>query len=161
MVHFGVMFMGRALAIQYGDGLALTEFWRAGMHWFNVLKKVVKDRICCFTDSLIFQYKYRIQAHQKVAAAEGVHGKSIAIDTVFNSLVNDKGCRNTNKAGDLKVREAAVNCTKLRHSPSQVEEVNNVWKERSGKLHGNTTDKSMELVSRYYNISVVLSCRCR
>ena len=70
-------------------------------------------------NSLIFQYKYRIQAHQKVAAAEGVHGKSIAIDTVFNSLVNDKGCRNTNKAGDLKVREAAVNCTKLRHSPSQ------------------------------------------
>ena len=110
MVHFGVMFMGRALAIQYGDGLALTEFWRAGMHWFNVLKKVVKNRICFFTDSLIFQYKYRIQAHQKVAAAEGVHGKSIAIDTVFNSLVNDKGCRNTNKAGDLKVREAAVNC---------------------------------------------------
>ena len=54
-----------------------------------------------------------------------------------------------------------MNCTKLRHSPSQVEEVNNVWKERSGKLHGNTTDKSMELVSRYYNIRVVLSCRCR
>ena len=44
MVHFGVMFMGRALAIQYGDGLALTEFWRAGMHWFNLLKKVDKNR---------------------------------------------------------------------------------------------------------------------
>ena len=50
----------------------------------------------------MLQYKYRIQVHQKLAAAKGVHGKSIQIDSTYNSLVNDKGCRNTNKAGDLK-----------------------------------------------------------
>ena len=55
------------------------------------------------TITCVLQYKYRIQAHQKIAAAEGCHGKAIAIDTIYNSLVNDKGCRNTNKPGDLTV----------------------------------------------------------
>ena len=50
-----------------------------------------------------FQWKYRIQAHHKAAAVGGAHGQAVAVDTEFNGIINDKGCSNTNKAGDLKV----------------------------------------------------------
>ena len=40
----------------------------------------------------------------KIAACSGVFGKAIAVDALYNGLVNDKGCRNTNKPGDLKVK---------------------------------------------------------
>ena len=39
-----------------------------------------------------------------MAAVSGAHGQAVAINATFNGLINDKGGRNTNKAGDLKVR---------------------------------------------------------
>jgi hypothetical protein len=54
-------------------------------------------------DNLAFQWKYRIEAAESTAARSGVYGKAVAVDVTYNSLVNDQGCRNTNKPGDLKV----------------------------------------------------------
>ena len=34
------MFEARALAIQYGDGEALVEFWKDCLHWYNLRNKV-------------------------------------------------------------------------------------------------------------------------
>ena len=78
-----------------------------------------------------FQYNYQIQAHHFAAAAGGAHGKGVAIDTMFNGLINDKGCRNTNKAGDLKV-----------------ESENKRWKDRSNDLKGNFTELSLQRISK-------------
>ena len=50
-----------------------------------------------------FQTKYRILVHKQMAAIGGAYGESISIDALYNALVNDKGCQNTNKPGDLKV----------------------------------------------------------
>ena len=59
---------------------------------------------------MYLQYKYRIQAHHHAAAVDGAHGHGVAIDAQFNGLINDKGCVNTNKAGDLKVCETKYLC---------------------------------------------------
>ena len=40
MIHYGLIFEGRALAIQYGDGECLVEFWRDSLHWYNLRCKV-------------------------------------------------------------------------------------------------------------------------
>ena len=56
------------------------------------------------SNPLLFQFKYRIQAHRKIAMAEGVLGKRIAIDSVYNIFFNDTGMKNGCKAGDLKAR---------------------------------------------------------
>ena len=40
MIHWGIIFEARALAIQYGDGECLVEFWRDSLHWYNLRKKV-------------------------------------------------------------------------------------------------------------------------
>jgi hypothetical protein len=39
-VHFGLMFLARKLAIQYGDGQAITGFWKDSLHWTHRLQKV-------------------------------------------------------------------------------------------------------------------------
>lgn len=44
-----------------------------------------------------------MEASWKVAAVAGVFGPRIARDATYNGLVNDQGCKNTNKPGDLKV----------------------------------------------------------
>ena len=49
------------------------------------------------------QWKYRIEAVEKVAAVEGVHGLSVARTSTFCGFINKKGCRNTNKPFDLEV----------------------------------------------------------
>ena len=49
------------------------------------------------------QWKYRIEATEKIATVEGVYGEGPAKDSTFNNVVNPKGCRNTNKPGDLMV----------------------------------------------------------
>ena len=49
------------------------------------------------------QHKYRIEAFEKMCAAQGVHGEAVALDSTYNRFCNDKGGRNTNKPGDLKV----------------------------------------------------------
>ena len=38
-----------------------------------------------------------------IAGSQGIHGKGVANDIIHNRWVNDAGCRNTNKPGDLKV----------------------------------------------------------
>ena len=40
MTHYGVMWMARALAIQYGDGHSINAFWQASQFWYNRLGKV-------------------------------------------------------------------------------------------------------------------------
>ena len=57
-----------------------------------------------------------------IAAVKGAHGQAVAADAQYNGLINDKGNRNTNKAGDLKV-----------------ESVNKKWQERVEDLKGNYT----------------------
>ena len=49
------------------------------------------------------QWKYRIEATEKVAAVAGLYGKSVAVTSTYCGFVNTKGCRNTNKPGDLHV----------------------------------------------------------
>ena len=44
-----------------------------------------------------------MESTEKSAAAQGVHGRAMALNTTFNCFINDQGCRNTNKAADLKV----------------------------------------------------------
>ena len=64
---------------------------------------------------------------------EGAHGKDVAINTQFNGLINDKGARNTNKAGDLKV-----------------ESVNKEWQEMARHLKGNYTPLALDRISRLH-----------
>ena len=66
------------------------------------------------------------------AAVEGAHGEAVAMDAKYNGLVNDKGCRNTNKAGDLKV-----------------EATNKKWQDRSRDLKGNFTEQALERISKW------------
>ena len=40
MIHSGIMLLARQLAVQYGDGKALTEFYRDSLHVYNRRKKV-------------------------------------------------------------------------------------------------------------------------
>ena len=82
-------------------------------------------------DKNIFQWKYRIQAHHKAAADGGAHGEAVALDSQFNGIINEKGAKNTNKAGDLKV-----------------EAVNKDWQNRARDLGGNFTPKSLERISK-------------
>ena len=58
---------------------------------------------------------------------------------MFNGLVNEKGCRNTNKPGDLKV-----------------EHTNLVWKEEAGKLQGQMTEKTLSRLSKSINLGEVV-----
>ena len=43
MVFFGLTWMARGLAIQYGDGLANNAFWLSDMYWYNRFGKVNID----------------------------------------------------------------------------------------------------------------------
>ena len=40
MVYFGLKWMARGLAIQYGDGQSNNAFWLSDMYWYNRLGKV-------------------------------------------------------------------------------------------------------------------------
>jgi hypothetical protein len=40
MIYEGLKLQARRLALQYGDGLALAEFWKDGLHYYNRHKKV-------------------------------------------------------------------------------------------------------------------------
>ena len=40
MIHSGIMHEGRRLALQYGDGDALTQFWKDSIHTYNARNKV-------------------------------------------------------------------------------------------------------------------------
>lgn len=44
-----------------------------------------------------------MEASWKLAAVAGMFGLRVARDATYNGLVNDQGCKNTNKPGDLKV----------------------------------------------------------
>ena len=78
-------------------------------------------------------------------------GKAAAIDATYNTLVNDTGCRNGNKPGDLKVSRVArwpggqvVRWQIL----MQVEQANLEVKKRVVKLCGNVTPESLSLIGR-------------
>ena len=71
------------------------------------------------------------KAFRHTAAASGAFGRGIAADTQYNGLINDKGCKNTNKPGDLKV-----------------EAVNKVWQERVRDLKGNFTPLALERIAK-------------
>ena len=51
----------------------------------------------------LFQFKYRIEAAELIAAAMGVYGGATAVNVKFNRYCNDQGLKNTNKPADLKV----------------------------------------------------------
>ena len=40
MVYFGLQHMAWSKAIQYGDGLANNQFWKAELYWYSLLGKV-------------------------------------------------------------------------------------------------------------------------
>ena len=40
MIHGGVSLGARRLALQYGDGDALSEFWKDSLHMYNSRNKV-------------------------------------------------------------------------------------------------------------------------
>ena len=42
MIFYGLLYIARALATQYGDGKALNEFWKESLYWYNRLGKVWK-----------------------------------------------------------------------------------------------------------------------
>ena len=113
MIHEGVILKGRHLAIQHGAGRVIVDFWRDAMHLYNLLGKVSGDilDLDIISDvtkiaSLVqypFQFKYRIQAHRKIAMAEGVLGKRVQVDSTYNIFFNETGMVNGCTAGDLKV----------------------------------------------------------
>ena len=107
---------------------------------------------------LLFQWKYRIEAFEKWACVSGIYGKAAAITSTYNCFVNDKGCANTNKPGDLKVyliylkvtwpvNTSTLSC-QLHRIELQVEQTNLVYKKRSDLLKGNYTDSSLSLIAR-------------
>ena len=105
MIHSGVILKARHLAIQHGAGRVIVDFWRDALHIYNALGKVGDDMLV-FRDSLLdylFQFKYRIQAHRKIAMAAGVLGKRVQVDSVHNIFFNETGMVNGCTAGDLKV----------------------------------------------------------
>lgn len=93
------------------------------------------------------QWKYRIEAVEKLAAVEGVHGKSVARTSTFCGFVNKKGCRNTNKPSDLEVGISSDE-SKFCKSNFKVEHTNKVYKQRTDQLHGNFTKNSLHLLAR-------------
>ena len=54
------------------------------------------------------QWKYRIEGFEKWACVSGVHGEAAAVTSTYECFVNEKGCRNTNKPGDLMVCRSQV-----------------------------------------------------
>ena len=44
MTFFGLVYMARGLALQYGDGLSNNEFWRESIYFYNRFGKVGS---CC------------------------------------------------------------------------------------------------------------------
>ena len=44
MIFFGLVYMARGLALQYGDGLSNNEFWRESIYFYNRFGKVGS---CC------------------------------------------------------------------------------------------------------------------
>ena len=53
---------------------------------------------------------------EHVAAVAGVHEQSVAVSCTHNRWANDKGCRNTNKPGDLKVIGQNIVGVNINHS---------------------------------------------
>ena len=51
------------------------------MHIYNRMRKI----------------KYRKESYRHSAAVGGAFGQDIAVDVEYNGLINDKGCKNTNK----------------------------------------------------------------
>ena len=45
-----------------------------------------------------------MECTELLAATQGLYGQRIAKDATYNRLVNDQGCRNTNKGCDIKVK---------------------------------------------------------
>ena len=43
MIFNGVMLQAHRLALQYGDCLALAEFWRDSLHTYHILNKVLEQ----------------------------------------------------------------------------------------------------------------------
>ena len=66
------------------------------------------------------------------AAVDGAHGQAVAMNALFNGLINEKGSRNSNKAGDLKV-----------------EAENKKWQECARDLKGNYTPLALDRISKY------------
>ena len=87
MLNSGVLQLAQKAATQHGACLALIAFWKNSMGSYHENGKI----------------KYRKAAHMKVAAAAGVLGEKVMMDSSFNSLVNDQGLANSNVEGDLKV----------------------------------------------------------
>ena len=72
MLDAGITLQSRRKALQYGDTLALSEFFRDSLHMYNRQKKVLILLWIIF-EKISFQYKYRILAHNHAAAV----GKNI------------------------------------------------------------------------------------
>ena len=83
MLFSGVIQLAQKAATQHGACQALTSFWKNSLVTYHENGK----------------NKYRKATHMKIAAAAGVLGEKIMIDSTFNSLVNDQGihfCLNKN-----------------------------------------------------------------
>ena len=94
MLFSGVLQMAQKAATQHGACLALTAFWKNSMGSYHENGKVRNLIITLLLKPQnSSQIKYRKAAHMKVAAAAGVLGEKIMMDSTFNSLVNDQGTR--------------------------------------------------------------------
>ena len=52
MTFYGLMYMARYMACQYGDGLSNAEFWKSDIYLYN-LKGKVKNHILTTASKLI------------------------------------------------------------------------------------------------------------
>ena len=91
MLFSGVIQIAQKVATQHGACHALTAFWKNAMGTYHENGKVRIIIQPMIIPTQYFQHKYRKAAHMKVAAAGGVLGEKIMMDSTFNSLVNDQG----------------------------------------------------------------------
>ena len=101
------------------------------------------------------QWKYRIAAFTKVAAAEGVYGEKIKMDSVYNCLINDQGLSRTNIDGDLKVWTVSNDC-EIYDLNLKVEHVNKMFKAGLLNLAGNYTEENLRRVALSMDLNKVL-----
>ena len=87
MLTSGLIQFSQKCATQFGDGEALIGFWKNSLSSYHDSKK----------------WKYRIAAHMRIAAARGVFGEKIKVDSIHNCLINEQGLKNSNIDGDLKL----------------------------------------------------------
>ena len=138
MLFYGILNLAQKSISQYADGDGALACWKNSISDYHDAKKVrLVSNLPLAT--LIFQPKYRICSHSKIAACSGVFGPKVQVDATHNCFVNNQGMEDTNVEGDL-----------------HVEHINNCFKAGLMHLCGNYTDDSLQRIAKSLDVKKCL-----